>query len=140
MNQLKGAMTDPTLDDNMVNVICNAHKSPSTKISISSRETLEIMVTKSFISVLKMLPEQFSVESLKRLDSKEVTIEPVIIQNRTAQIIKLPIKENTNQGIHGESRKINPNEDVPLILRPKARDYISPLRDQSDQSEMSTVT
>ena len=107
-------------------------------------------MTKTFISVLSMLSESFTLESLQKLDKKSISTEPFIIQNRTGRRIILIMDDNNQTCIFyhakGDSDQIEnlviePDRDVPLNLRfnrkslGDTRDYISPLKDQSEQSE-----
>ena len=128
--------------------ICPENLPPLTEIGIHSTETLQITITKSFLAVLNSLQESFSPSALEKISMKEVPEEPFLVVNKTGQPLTLMLGDNKNFSFyHSEdgstqlevedgsrtalSLKFNRNSADSQVHR----NYISPLKNQNDQSE-----
>eukprot|EP00092_Neocalanus_flemingeri_P033380 GFUD01036296.1.p1 GENE.GFUD01036296.1~~GFUD01036296.1.p1 ORF type:complete len:2741 (+),score=704.42 GFUD01036296.1:512-8224(+) len=131
--------------------VCPENLPPLTDIGIHSTETLQVTITKSFLSVLNSLSESFSPSALERISLKEVPMEPFLVVNNSGRQVTLVLGEHRNFSFYQNQEheglsihpEIEPGARKALNLRfnrhsaadNSYRTYVSPLRNQSDQSE-----
>jgi len=131
--------------------VCPENLPPLTDIGIHSTETLQITITKSFLAVLNSLSESFSPSALEKISSKEAPMEPFKVVNKCGRQVTLVLGEHRNFTFYQNQEQtgmsvqpeIEPGAIKALNLRfnrhstadNSYRTYVSPLRNQSDQSE-----
>ena len=131
--------------------ICPENLPPLTEIGIHSTETLQITITKSFLAVLNSLQESFSPSALEKISLKEVPMEPFLVVNNTGRSVTLMLGEQKNFSFYqnqpggpgtslvevedGTRQALNLKFNRNSADNNTYRSYISPLRNQNDQSE-----
>ena len=75
-HDLGSALLSPNLElDETDGFICPENLLPLTEVGVHSSETLQVTITKSFLTVLNSLADSFSPSRLKEISEKEVKIK-----------------------------------------------------------------
>jgi vacuolar protein sorting-associated protein 13A/C len=150
-HDLGSALLSPSFaEDEADGFVCPESLPPLADIGIHSSETLQVTLTKSFLAVLKTLVESFSVTALREMGRREaVMADAFVVVNECGQRVTLLLGEHRHFAfLHaGEAAQLDvaPGARKALNLRfnrhsgqessSSAMTYISPLANQSDQSE-----
>ena len=131
---------------------------PLMALSIQSRDVLEITVTKMFVNVLKNLNESFNQEYIiSKKRKKDLPIAPFVVKNNIGKSITVILEAKQSQHnykyfVKGDvpgrcsEVKVDHQSEIHLVLtkeRTKSQvesgltDYVSPLREQTEQAEIT---